>query len=352
MIRWATIILSICGLAVGVWAVASSDQVPPTLALSRQPSVNPFGRGISALGFVEPANRVAQITAPEAGLVTSVLVEVGDVVEIGQPLMTLDTRRLESELIKAKAAVPPAQAEVDRWHALPRLEDLPALEALVSAADAEVAERELQLQINEEARARGAATDRDVAQRRLSAAAAKSLADKALADLARLKAGGWQPDLTLSEAILKQRQADVASLELLIERQTVRATRAGTVLRRDIEPGEFVTTENSRAALSLGDLSRLRVRAQIDEEDIALLTGSGASLKAIARTRGAVVVEFPLSFHMIEPFARPKTDLSGENTERVDTRIVDVVLDVSLKDSQGTRLYPGQAVDVFIDTGS
>ena len=49
----------------------------------------------------------------------------------------------------------------------------------------------------------------------------------------------------------------------------------------------------------------------------------------------------------IEPLAEPKVSLSGNTTERVDTRVLEVVFEVI--DKGDAPLYPGQLVDVFID---
>ena len=70
------------------------------------------------------------------------------------------------------------------------------------------------------------------------------------------------------------------------------------------------------------------------------------NLKAVARTRGAQPTMLDLEVLRIEPSARPKSDLTGNNTERVDTRVIDVVLRVTSPAT--TPIFPGQAVDVFI----
>jgi len=355
MVKFTTILLSIAGLAVGVWAVTNSKVVPPDVPLAREASVNPFGRGIAALGLLEPGgagdadSRAVSIGASEPGLVTHVFVNVGAAVKEGDPLFRLDSRSLEAELLKARAAVPAAEAEISRWHALPRAEDLPPLEAAVLAAEARLKDRQEQLRLTEAADSRGASTQRDVLTLRFAVEAATADLQRAAADLARIRAGGWAPDLTIARATLDQRKAEVASLEALVERLTVRAPRAGTILRRSIEPGEFALTDPSRPAMILGDLSTLNVRAQVDEEDLALLPMDPVSVRAVARSRGSVVRDIPLTLVRVEPFARPKSDLTGDNIERVDTRVIDVVF--RMTPPEGLRMVPGQAVDVYIDVG-
>jgi multidrug efflux pump subunit AcrA (membrane-fusion protein) len=193
---------------------------------------------------------------------------------------------------------------------------------------------------------RNALSERELSAARFSLEAAQAELVKVQADLAKAKAGGWQPDLVVAQAQFGLQEQEVAALKLLIERLTVRTPRAGVVLRRDIEPGEFVTNEAARPALILGDLSKLHIRAQVDEEDIALV---GAASEAVATTRGAARTKVPLRFLRIEPYARPKTDLFGVNTERVDTRVIDVVFEAG---ETAGAIYPGMSVDVFIEASS
>jgi multidrug resistance efflux pump len=316
--------------------------------LARPASVNPFGRGVAALGIVEPAGRVVEIAAPEPGLVTDVYVNVGDVVKKGQPLMKLDSRSIESQIIKARGDLKARQSEVDRWHAIPRAEDVPPLEAAVMRARATLADAEDKKQRATEAIKTHAMSARDLAAADAAAEVARAELASAEADLARLKAGGWKADLEVATANLEATGAQIESLELLKDRLTVRATRDGTVLRRDVEPGEYVLgfTPAAQAQLVIGDLSHLNVRAQVDEEDIALV---GPDSKAVGRTRGAVQKEITLRLLRIEPYARPKTDLSGANSERTDTRVVDVVLEIVPDGKSAYTVVPGQAVDVFLD---
>jgi hypothetical protein len=58
-------------------------------------------------------------------------------------------------------------------------------------------------------------------------------------------------------------------------------------------------------------------------------------------------VRYPLKFVRVEPFVIPKKSLTGDNTERVDTRVLQVIF--SLDRPDGTPLYVGQQVDVFIE---
>ena len=55
-----------------------------------------------------------------------------------------------------------------------------------------------------------------------------------------------------------------------------------------------------------------------------------------------------MRFVRVEPYVIPKKSLTGDNTERVDTRVLQVIYQVD-RDEPG--LFVGMQVDVFLDTG-
>lgn len=343
MIRWITVLAAVAGLALALWAITPTFPTPPDLPPERSPSVNPFPKGVASLGTVECASREVGVASPVAGVVVHVHKQVGEGVKRGEALFELDDRALRADLVRAKASVDVKQAAIDRWKALPRHEDLPPLKSAVARAQADLADRRDHLDRLTAAVASGAKAQRDLSEAKFAVEQAQARLDQAKADLAKAEAGGWAPDLVDAQAQLAEQQAAVRAIEIELDRLIVRALADGTVLRRDIEPGERTRDDISRPMMVVGDLSVLHVRAQIDEEDIALIR-PGA--RAVGRTRGAVVREFALEMVRIEPFARPKILLSGVNSERVDTRTVDVVLKIT-----GDRggVVPGQAIDVYID---
>ena len=68
---------------------------------------------------------------------------------------------------------------------------------------------------------------------------------------------------------------------------------------------------------------------------------------AYAVSRGNLQQRYPLHFVRVEPFVVPKKSLTGDNTERVDTRVLQVIYKF---DPRGwPRLFVGQQVEVFIE---
>ncbi len=349
MIKWLTIILALAGTGLGFYTIATvGDDAPPRLPPAAPPSVNPFARGIAAGGSVEACSRNVAIGAPETGLVVEVLVQVGQVVRAGDPLFRQDPRLLEADLVQAESLLVVAQAELAQLHALPRPEELPPLEALLRAAQARLADMEDRYNDMLAAQRRGGISPTEVARSRFAVDAAKAEVDQAAATLALTKAGAWGSALRVSEAKVKRAEGDVRAVRLRLDRLTIRAPLDATVLKRNVEPGQLVggVATPSGGLLVLGDLSRLVVRARVDEEDVPQLRENA---KAIARVRGLAPQDLALKMVRIEPLAMPKMQLMGITTERVDTRVIEAVFEVV--GTPAARLYPGQAVDVFIDAG-
>lgn len=87
--------------------------------------------------------------------------------------------------------------------------------------------------------------------------------------------------------------------------------------------GEYVATVGTQSLIMMGNLRPFQVRVNVDEEVIPRLK---LNVPARAKIRGDVQQEeVPLSYVRMEPYVVPKTLLTGVNTERVDTRVVQVV---------------------------
>ena len=185
----------------------------------------------------------------------------------------------------------------------------------------------------------------EVTQRILSLEVAREQLTQTQAEYALLKAGAWKPDLDIARATIAQAEAQILQTQTEIERALVRAPVDGDVLKVYVHPGEYVGAQPGQALVVLGQLGRLHVRVDISEHDIDRFV-SGAPARAI--TRGKARQEYKLHFVRVEPFVVPKKSLTGDNTERVDTRVLQVIY--ALEGPEG-RLYVGQQLDVFLDSG-
>jgi HlyD family secretion protein len=93
----------------------------------------------------------------------------------------------------------------------------------------------------------------------------------------------------------------------------------------------------------LGDVNRLHVRADIDESDLPWFDPNAP---AVATLKGRPQVRFPLTVVYVEPYVVPKQSLTGSNSERVDTRVLQVIY--ALPDERSVPLHVGQQMDVYM----
>ncbi|HMC21237.1 MAG TPA: secretion protein HlyD, partial [Thermoanaerobaculia bacterium] len=93
----------------------------------------------------------------------------------------------------------------------------------------------------------------------------------------------------------------------------------------------------------LGNIKPLYVRVDVDEHEAARVHPDAA---AVAALRGDASIRSPLRFVRIEPLVVPKRALTGDSSERVDTRVLQVLYELERSDP---RFFVGQQMDVFIE---
>lgn len=308
LVRYGSIFAAIFGviMIVNVTRIQAERAMPPPGDPPVMPPQKPFAQAVAATGILEALSENVAIGMPLPGLVTEVSVKVNDVVKKDQALLQLDDRDLLAEQLATRA-----QQEISR--------------AQISVSEAQLAKLESQLaRLNSVSDSRAVSRD-DLENRKqdVTVAQAQLIAAKA--------------QLTSAETSLKR-------IALLIERLTVRAPRDGTIIQVNIRAGEYAATSPKTPAMILGDTEKLQVRADIDEQNATRIR---VGQKAHGYLKGDPNVTFPLEFIRVEPYVIPKVSLTGSSTERVDTRVLQVIY--SLVRPADPPLYVGQQVDVFIE---
>ncbi|HEY5961027.1 MAG TPA: HlyD family efflux transporter periplasmic adaptor subunit, partial [Polyangiaceae bacterium] len=184
-----------------------------------------------------------------------------------------------------------------------------------------------------------AVTDDEAQRSRLQAENDAAIA-AAYQERASAVARPWSRDVAVSEASVRQAEAGLAVASARLSLRTVRAPSSGTVLQVFTRAGERTETAGN-ALLTLGDLSRLRVRLDVDERDVNHVhTGQRGYVIAPgqnARRFNGAIQETGL--HMGR-----KNQRTDEPTERIDTKILEAV--ILLDESVG--LVQGQRVTGFL----
>ena len=147
-----------------------------------------------------------------------------------------------------------------------------------------------------------------------------------------------------STAALEAARVQLREASTELDVLTVRASRDGRILQLNLREGEYANANPPEPLMVLGDTDTLQIRADVDEQNAPMVeTGRAAT----ASIKGNAANRFPLKFVRIDPFVLPKKSLTGDSTERVDTRVLQVIF--SLEKPAHQQLYVGQQVDVYIE---
>ena len=306
------LILPILGLMAVLWGAFSIARTQPRWERTEPPAgppVSEFPATVAAVGLVEASTENISVGAPLAGVVTRVFVTAGQTVHAGDPLFELDTRHLRADL------------EVKR-------QTVVVTRARIGVAEAHHDDLQRQLEFAEHVMDRRAISEEEVTHRR-------SLVATAEAELAEARA----------QLLAAESEARAAEVEL--ERSTVRSPIDAEVLQVKLRVGEYCPAASTSSPMILLGRSRpLHVRVDVDEHE-GWRVRPGAS--AMGHVRGNADLKTPLQFVRFEPFVIPKKSLTGDSTERVDTRVLQVIYRVERDD---LPLFIGQQLDVFIDAGT
>jgi len=344
--QWGLPAVGIALAVFGGWYVWSRKPVAADPPPPIQPARSPFAGALAAAGMVEAQTENIAVGSATPGVVVEVLVRVGDAVRVGTPLFRLDDRELQGQLAVKQAAVARWKSELLRQEAEPRKEKLPVKIAEVNEARAVAMAAEDGLKRSRETFNRKVTTEQDLVEKEQALATAKAALDRSQADLSLLEAGSWEYDRDVTRAEITEAEAELARILIEIDRLVVRSLVQGRVLQVNVRPGEYVGAPPGQPLVMLGDVEKLHVRVDIDEFDIGRFQ-EGADAEAFPRGSAQIAAGYPLSFVRVEPFVVPKKSLTGDNTERVDTRVLQVIYGC---DPAGRPpLFVGQQVEVFIE---
>jgi multidrug resistance efflux pump len=350
VIKYVLPMLAIAGVGLAVYTVAAQNRevkVQPPVA---QPASAPYSSNVPGAGLVEPSTEFVAIGSHVSGVVTKVYVAANQQAKAGDALFSIDDRSLKAELATREAAIAVAQSQLDRLAALPRVEQVPPYEAKVREEESNLRDLSAKLEMWENLTDKRAVSAEELSARRFAVQTAQARVMAAKAQLDELKAGAWKPDVEISRANLEAARADAARIRTEIERLTVRAPVDAEVLKVNVRTGEFAQAGVQETPLMvLGATNTLHIRVDVDEND-AWRVRDGA--KGHAYIRGNSKLSTPIEFVRFEPYVVPKRSLTGASSERVDTRVLQVIYRfdrAAFEKANNARVFVGQQMDVFLD---
>jgi len=294
----------------------------------------------SAPGRVEPRSGEIRLTAQAPGQVAQVLVKVNDKVKAGDVLVVLDEEEARARLAAAQAQEAAQRRDRDNESVGSRAQERRAAEDRLANAERSLHAARVDLDRLVADQRRNAASTDEVERARAQLEAAEKRVEEERAKLSRIASASDMPLPTRLESALAQARAEVRQAEIAFDRTRIRAPIDGTVLDVNVKVGEMLVPSPEAPAVTLGDLSGLRVRAEVEERDISKIR---VGQRVTVRSDAFPGRDFEGKVSSIAAFVGPPRLGSRGPRKPTDLDILEVVIDL---DGQ-PPLLPGMRADVF-----
>ncbi len=276
-----------------------------------------FARGNGRIEAVE-----IDVASKYAGRIDAVLVQEGQLVEAGEPLVQLDIRQIQASRHQAEAELRRAEISVEIARLLieQRKSEVRAAEAVVAqsrAADV-VAQRQLERSIS--LAESSVASERTLEVDRSNALGATAAVASAEAALAAAKAGVAAAEASAvgSEAAVAAAKAAIEAIDVQIEDSTLKAPRKGRVQYIVAREGEVVAAGGR--VVNMVDLNEVYMTFFLQTAD-AGRAGLGTEVRLLLDAAPDIAIPAGISFVSDVAQFTPKTVETEVEREKLMFRV-------------------------------
>lgn len=269
----ATLIVIVLVLAIaGFLFLRKSGSAMTVDTVRPRPQTSSDSAVLIATGYVIAHHKI-QVGSKIMGRVDWIGVEKGARVRQGQVVVRLEDREYRAQFEQAKAAFDSAQARLNELERGSRPEEVERAKADIDRAQADVRTAEAQLRRIEGLVKEGVSPAQalDKARGRYDSAAAS------LASLTKtyelIKQGPRQEQIQNARSEVQRARAAMDYAKTILDAAEIRVPTDGTILERNVEQGEMVTTSfvGDQGAkgfvVTLADLNDLQVELDINQND-------------------------------------------------------------------------------------
>lgn len=282
-------------------------------------------RWIQGVGYVEPASEIRRLAFKHPGILGEYSIQLGQTVKAGDTLAAQQNKEEQAAVSVAESQLLTAQADLKKVLAGINPYEIEAKNNAqrVSALDAEYARRKLnrieQLRSNKFA----SEDERDLAETNAKLKNAES--QRLISESRFLTHFVREVDKQLALAQVAVAEAQLQAAKQRLAETYLIAPIDGTVLETILRVGESTFSVGSpEPALLLGDITKLRVRVEIDE-NYALALKEGQ--KAMIFGRGLGDKEIPAHVALVKKIMGKKTVFAKTATERKDIDVIQAFIE-------------------------
>ena len=293
------------------------------------------------LGRVEPRAGEIKIAAPlPGGRVAEVLVKQNEDVFAGELLARLDDEEALARVAAADAQVALHRRARNDQSAPAASADRRKAEDAVADAEHNLADTRMALDKTTADWRAGRVNRGDLDAARTTLSRAEDRLRERRDALVKLRASSDTPLPTRLEGELNVAQAEWRVAQAALEKTQIRAPSDGVVLRVDAKNGELAIPAAGPPIMSMGDVSALRVRAEVNEQDLGRIRVGQAVLVRAGAFHGR---EFDGRVASIARVVGPSRINSGDPRKFSDVDVLEVLVDLP----NPGPLVVGEQVDVY-----
>lgn len=294
----------------------------------------------AAPGRVEPKSGEIHIRSDIVGRVGNIVVKEGDKVVSGQLLVKLDDEAALAHLRKAEAEIEALEKRRNDAKLTRRSKKRRDAENDLSSADRALLEARQNLDKLSVSKFLGVSSADEVKNASQSVKSALQDIENKWSVLRSTRKEQDNPTSLPEEASLASARAQYSQAIATLEKTRIRAPHPGTVLDIDVKVGEILAPTSMKPAVMVGDISALRVRAEVDERDVAkILVQQDVIIRADS---------FPNKDFIGKVSSIAATLGPAQLNKRGASRPADAtVLEVNIDVTGISTLLPGMEVDVL-----
>jgi HlyD family secretion protein len=269
---WTGLIVVVVAVALGIAVAARGNTTKFEPSQLAKAETGDIARSVVATGKVQPITKV-EVKSKASGIVTRLDVDINNNVKQGQVLGQLDQQEILDQVAAQKAQLAAAESNAHAAAASIQYDKVNA-EAPDLPMYKNTYERNLQM-----------SKQGVVSQQSLDDAQQKYLAAANTRDKAVSQISVDSSKLRQAEAQVAQAQASLKQLEEQLGYTTITSPMDGTILSRDVEIGDAVSSilvlgSTATLVMTIGDTSQVYVQGKVDESDIGrVYLGQAARIK-------------------------------------------------------------------------
>jgi len=294
----------------------------------------------AAPGRIEPRSGMIRIGTAAPGRVAWISAHINDKVTEGEVLIRLDDKEARARLVAAETEAAARKRERDSQPATAGREDVRKAEDAVFLAERALTNARFELDDAITVDRKAQANPRVLADARRRFADANDKLHQEHVAFATAQAKGNIAAPNRLEAAVIAARAEVTLAETMLEHTRIRTPIAGTVLQMNVKGGEMVAPSPEMPLAVIGDMTAVRARAEVDENDVSKIK---AGQSVFVRSNAYPGRDFEGKvIQLSQSLALPRMGSRGAR-RATDVEVMEVVIEL---DGSGP-LLPGMRADIF-----